>query len=149
MKNNSIAFENYINEHKIQMNKGVNVDEFTIFSFPEKIIIDGVEKQVLGGGSERRAVIALRDDDTLADIFCFHITSTPNDENIKARLYELFNELNSTYKYISFFEDKNVISAKICIPFNSNFDAELVFEMLAVIFQAVEQEYPRIMARIK
>lgn len=148
MRNNATAFEKYINNHGVQMNKGVNVDEFTIFSFPEKITIDGVEKHVLGGGSERRAVIALRDDDSLADIYCFHIMSTPQDDKIKALIYQLFNELNSTYKYITFFEDQNVVSAKICIPFNNNFDAELVFQMLGILFQAVEQEYPRIMARI-
>jgi len=148
MRNNSTAFEKYINENNIQMNKGVNVDEFTIFTFPEKIVVDGVERFVLGGGAERRAVLALRDDDTLVDIFCFHIASTPNDDKVKGLLYALFNELNSTYKYITFYEDQNVINAKICLPLNNNFDAELVFEMLAVIFQAVEQEYPRIMARI-
>jgi hypothetical protein len=148
MRNNAIAFEKYISEHKIQMNKAVNVDEFTIFTFPEKIVIDGIEKQVLGGGNERRAVLALRDDDTLVDIYCFHITSIPNSDKVRTLLYQLFNELNSTYKYLTFFENENVISAKICIPFNNNFDSELVFEMLAVIFQAVEQEYPKIMARI-
>lgn len=149
MRNNALAFEKYIGEHEIHMNKGMNVEDFTIFTFPEKVVIDGVERPVLGGGAERRAVIALRDDDTLADIFCFHIATVPNDETKKTLLYKLFNELNSTYKYISFYEDQNVVSSKICIPFNNNFDAELVFEMLAVIFQAAEQEYPRIMARIK
>lgn len=149
MRDNATAFEKYINDHGIHMNKGVNIEDFTIFTFPEKTIIGGVEKYVLGGGNERRAVIALRDDDTLADIFCFHIASVPNDDNKKALLYKLFNELNSTYKYLSFYEDDNVISSKICIPFNNNFDAELIFEMLAVIFQAAEQEYPRIIARIR
>ena len=149
MRNNAITFESYISDHGIQMNKGMNVDEFTIFSFPEKITIDGVERFVLGGGNERRAVIALRDDDSLVDIFCFHIATVPDDDKIKGLLYQLFNELNSTYKYITFYEDQNVISSKICIPFNNNFDAELVFEMLAVIFQAVEQEYPRIKARMQ
>ncbi|MEG0133718.1 MAG: YbjN domain-containing protein [Clostridium sp.] len=147
MRDNAIKFENYINEHKIYMNKGLNLDDFTIFTFPEKITVDGVTKPVLGGGQERRAVIALRDDDTLADIFCFHITSVPNNLD-KAKLYALFNDLNSTYKYISFYEDTNVISAKISIPFNDNFDSDLVFQMLAIIFRAIDEEYPKILSTL-
>jgi hypothetical protein len=145
MRLNTKAFEKFIEDHQIPMNKGMNIDEFTIFSFPEKITVNGVEKPVLGGGTEKRAVIALRDDDTLADIYVFHITSTPSDENTKIKLYKLFNDLNSTYKYVSFYEDQNVVSAKASIPFNNNFDAEIVFETLSVIFQAVEAEYEGIM----
>ncbi|MEG1256937.1 hypothetical protein [Clostridium sp.] len=147
MRNNAIEFENYINQHKIYMNKGLNLDDFTIFTFPEKITVDGVTKPVLGGGQERRAVIALRDDDTLADIFCFHIVSVPNNLD-KYRLYSLFNQLNSTYKYISFYEDSDVISAKISIPFNNNFDADLIFQMLALIFRSIDEEYPKILSTL-
>jgi len=86
MRNNAIEFEKYIEEHRLPLNKGLNVDEFTIFSFPEKITINGVTKPVLGGGQDRRAVISLRDDDTLADIFCFNIASISKAQD-KYKLY--------------------------------------------------------------
>ncbi len=148
MRNNASIFEKYLEEHTIPMNKGLNIDDVTIFSFPEKITIKGVERPVLGGGQERRAVISLTDDDSLADIYCFHITSVPKDIS-KIKLYALFNQLNSTYKYISFFEDNNVVSVKSCIPFNDNFDPDVVFQTLTVIFTAVEQEYPKLIACFK
>ena len=53
MRFNAKAFEKFIEEHKIPMNKGMNIDEFTIFSFPEKITVDGIEKLVFGGGTEK------------------------------------------------------------------------------------------------
>ncbi len=145
MRNNAIEFEKYIEEHRLPLNKGLNVDEFTIFSFPEKITINGVTKPVLGGGQDRRAVISLRDDDTLADIFCFNIASISKAQD-KYKLYALFNELNSTYKYVSFYEDNEIISAKVSLPFNDNFDADLVFQMLSIIFRAVDEEYPKILS---
>lgn len=147
MRNNALEFEKYIEEHKLPLNKGLNVDDFTIFTFPEKITINGVTKPVQGGGQEKRAVIALRDDDTLADIFCFHIAQTPANLD-KYKLYSIFNELNSTYKYVTFYEDNNVISAKSSIPFNDNFDADLVFQTLSIIFMAVDEEYPKILSAL-
>lgn len=143
MRTNSKAFETFLEDKKIPMNKGMNIDDVTIFSFPEKLTVNGIEKPVLGGGTERRAVISLTDDDTLADIYIFHITSIPKEDN-RVSLYKLFNNLNSTYKYISFYETDNVVSAKSSIPFNGNFNAEIVFETLSVMFHAVEEEYAKI-----
>ncbi|GAA0116891.1 hypothetical protein [Clostridium senegalense] len=147
MRNNSKDFEDFLEARKIPMNKGMNIDNVTIFSFPEKLNINGVERPVLGGGVEKRAVISLTDDDTLADIYIFHITSIPQEDN-KIELYKLFNELNSTYKYISFYENDNVVNAKACIPFNNNFNAEIVFETLTVMFHAIEEEYEKIRSSI-
>lgn len=147
MRNNALIFEKYLEEHKIPMNKGLNIDNVTIFSFPEKLTVNGVERPLLGGGQERRAVISLSDDDSLADIYCFHIASVPKDVD-KFKLYSLFNNLNSTYKYISFFEDNNVISCKSCIPFNNNFDADIVFQTLSIIFSALDEEYKNIIATL-
>lgn len=144
MRHNCKEFEEFIKKNNIPMNEGKNIDAFTIFAFPEKITIDGIERPVLGGGTERRAVIALRDDDTLADIYVFHITSTPTDEESKLKLYKLLNELNTVYKYICFYENNNVVSVKACIPFNDNFDPAIVFETLTIMFQAVEDEYDKI-----
>lgn len=143
MRENTLAFEKFLEERQIPMNKGMNIDDVTIFAFPDKLTINGVEKPVLGGGDTRRAVISLTDDDTLADIYIFHITSVP-DKDDKINLYKVFNDLNSTYKYISFFEDQGVVSAKSSIPFNGNFNAEIVFETLTVMFHAVEEEYEKI-----
>ncbi|GAA0125792.1 YbjN domain-containing protein [Clostridium sp. ATCC 25772] len=147
MRNNSTNFEGFLETRKIPMNKGMNIDNVTIFSFPEKLTINGVERPVLGGGIEKRAVISLTDDDTLADIYIFHITSIPQEDN-KIELYKLFNELNSTYKYISFYENDNVVNAKSSIPFNNNFNAEIVFETLTVMFHAIEEEYEKIRSSI-
>ncbi len=81
------------------------------------------------------------------EFFCFNIASISKAQD-KYKLYALFNELNSTYKYVSFYEDNEIISAKVSLPFNDNFDADLVFQTLSIIFRAVDEEYPKILSTL-
>jgi hypothetical protein len=79
-------------------------------------------------------------------MYMLNITEVRNDEYVKNKLYKLLNELNSIYKYVTFFEDDNIINAKCSIPFNNNFDANLVLDILSVLHKAVGEEYDNIIS---
>lgn len=142
-------FDKYLEENKIYMLKGTNVEGFTHYSFPEKITVDGVEKRVLGGGTVRRALIALKNDDNYVDIFCFNITNIPEKVDLY-KLYTVLNELNTTYKFITFYEVNDMVSVKSCMPFTKeNFDPQQAFQILSIIFKSVEAEYSRIVSTLQ
>jgi hypothetical protein len=135
MKQNAELFQQFINKNKLPMVTGENIEGFTTFAIPEEQIIKGTKV---------RFVIAITNDDCYADMYIYDIANVINDDTVKARLYKLLNDLNSSYKFISFYEVSNVINAKCCIPFNNNFDAQLVFNILSVLSSAVEDEFDNI-----
>lgn len=136
MGQNANLFQLFINKNNIPMITNKNIEGFTTFVFPAKQSIKDTKVKV---------VVALTDDDLYADMYIYDITNVINDNTIKANLYKLLNDLNSTYKFISFYEIANVLNAKCCIPFSDNFDAKLVFDILSVLSNAVEDEYDDIM----
>ncbi|MGH4123011.1 MAG: hypothetical protein ACREV6_08805 [Clostridium sp.] len=136
MGQNAKLFQQFINENTIPMLTNNNIEGFTTFVIPEEQSIKDAKVKV---------VVAITDDDAYADMYIYDIANIINDDTIKAKLYKLLNDLNSTYKFISFYELGNVINAKCCIPFSDNFDAKLVFDILSVLSRAVEDEYDNIM----
>jgi hypothetical protein len=136
MKQNAKLFQQFINKNKLPMVTSENIEGFTTFAIPQEQIIKGTKVRVL---------IAITNDDCYADIYIYDIANVINDDTIKAKLYKLLNDLNSSYKFISFYEVSNVINAKCCIPFSDNFDAQLVFNILSVLSNAVEDEFDNIM----
>ncbi|MCB2290742.1 hypothetical protein LGK97_13325 [Clostridium sp. CS001] len=135
MKQNAKLFQQFINENKLPMVTGENIEGFTTFAIPEEQIIKGTKV---------RMVVAITNDDCYADMYIYDIANVINDDTVKARLYALLNDLNSSYKFISFYEVSNVVNAKCCIPFGNNFDAQLVFNILSVLSGAVEDEFDKI-----
>ena len=135
MGQNATLFQKFINENKLPLVTNNNIEGFTTFILPEEQIIKDARV---------RAVVAITEDDCYADMYIYDIANVINDDAIKSKLYILLNDLNSTYKFISFYESGNVINAKCCIPFNNNFDAQLVFNILSVLSRAVEDEYDNI-----
>jgi hypothetical protein len=135
MGQNANLFQQFINENKIPMLTNNNIEGFTTFVIPEDQAIKDTKVKV---------VVALTEDDSYADMYIYDITNVINDDTVKAKLYKLLNDLNSCYKFISFYESDNVINAKCCIPFSDNFDARLVFDILSVLSRAVEDEYDNI-----
>ena len=136
MGQNANLFQQFINENKLPMVTNTNIEGFTTFVIPEEQSIKDARVKV---------VVALTDDDSYADMYIHDITNVINDDTVKARLYKLLNDLNSSYKFISFYEVDNVINAKCSIPFSDNFDAGLVFDILSVLSRSVEEEYDTIM----
>lgn len=142
-------FDKYLEDNKIAMLKGTNVPDFTHYSFPETIKIDGEVKRVIGGGKTRRALIAIRNDNNYVDVFCFNIAMVPEKIDLY-KLYTVLNELNTYYKFITFYEANDMISVKSCMPFTAKgFEPQIAFQILSIIFKAVEDEYPRIAATLK
>ena len=139
MGQNAKLFQQFINENTIPMLTNNNIEGFTTFVIPEEQAIKDAKVKV---------VVALTDDDTYADMYIYDIANVINEDIVKAKLYKLLNDLNSSYKFISFYEAANVINAKCCIPFSDNFDAKLVFDILSVLSRAVEDEYDNIMKTI-
>jgi hypothetical protein len=133
---NANTFQEFINENKMPMVTNKNIKGFTTFVIPEEQIIKDAKVKV---------VVAMTDDDCYADMYIYDIANVINDDVVKAKLYKLLNDLNSSYKFISFYEVANVINAKSCIPFKDNFSAQLVLTILSVLTQAVEDEYDNIM----
>ncbi|MGV8983386.1 hypothetical protein [Clostridium sp.] len=129
-------FQIFINENAIPMVTNKNIEGFTTFVIPQEQAIKGAKVKVL---------VAITDDDAYADMYIYDIATVINDDTVKAKLYKLLNDLNSCYKFISFYEIDNIINAKCCIPFSDNFDAQLVINILAVLSRAVEDEYDNIM----
>lgn len=136
MKKNAKLFQQYINENTIPMVTNNNIEGFTTFVIPEEQIIKDAKVKV---------VVAITDDDAYADMYIYDIANVINDDTVKSKLYKLLNDLNSSYKFISFYEIDNIINAKCCIPFSDNFDSQLVFNILSVLSRAVEDEYDNIM----
>ena len=139
MGQNAKLFQQFINENNIPMLTNNNIEGFTTFVIPEEQAIKDAKVKV---------VVAITDDDAYADMYIYDIANVINDETLKAKLYKHLNDLNSTYKFISFYEAANVINAKCCIPFSDNFDAKLVFDILSVLSRAVEDEYDNIMKTV-
>jgi hypothetical protein len=139
MKENANLFQQFINENKLPLISSDTIDGFTTFIIPEEQVIKGTKV---------RAVIAITNDDCYADIYIYDIANVINDDTIKAKLYKLLNDLNSTYKFISFYEVNNVVNAKCCIPFSNNFDGQLVFNILSVLVNAVEDEFDKIVSTL-
>ncbi|MBU3143560.1 hypothetical protein [Clostridium sp. CF012] len=139
MGQNAKLFQQFINENSIPMMTNNNIEGFTTFVIPEEQAIKDAKVKV---------VVAITDDDAYADMYIYDIANVINDDTLKAKLYKLLNDLNSCYKFISFYEAGNVINAKCCIPFSDNFDAKLVFDILSVLSRAVEDEYDNIMKTI-
>ncbi|MGH4137815.1 hypothetical protein [Clostridium sp.] len=139
MVQNAKLFQQFINENSIPMVTNNNIEGFTTFAIPEEQAIKDAKVKV---------VVALTDDDAYADMYIYDIANVINDDNVKSKLYKLLNDLNSTYKFISFYEMENIINAKCCIPFSDNFDARLVLDILAVLSRAVEDEYDNIIKTI-
>jgi hypothetical protein len=139
MKQNAKLFQQFINKNKLPMVTGENIEGFTTFAIPEEQIIKGTKVRV---------VVAITNDDCYADMYIYDIANVINDDTVKARLYKLLNDLNSSYKFISFYEVSNVINAKCCIPFSNNFDAQLIFNILSVLSSAVEDEFDNIVNTI-
>ncbi len=135
MGQNAKVFQQFINKNNIPMVTNNNIEGFTTFVIPEEQIIKAAKVKVL---------VALTDDDAYADMYIYDIASVINDDTVKSKLYKLLNDLNSSYKFISFYEIDNIINAKCCIPFSDNFDAQLVFNILSVLSGAVEDEYDNI-----
>lgn len=135
MGHNANLFQQFINENNLPMVINNNIEGFTTFVIPEEQSIKDTKVKV---------VVALTEDDSYADMYIYDITNVINDDAVKAKLYKLLNDLNSSYKFISFYEVDNVINAKCCIPFSDNFDARLVFDILSVLSRAVEDEYDTI-----
>ena len=129
-------FQIFINENAIPMVTNKNIEGFTTFVIPQEQVIKDTKVRVL---------VAITDDDAYADMYIYDIANVINDDNVKAKLYKLLNDLNSCYKFISFYEIDNIINAKCCIPFSDNFDAQLVINILSVLSRAVEDEYDKIM----
>ncbi|MBW9157087.1 hypothetical protein [Clostridium tagluense] len=136
MGQNAKLFQQFINENTIPMVTNNNIEGFTTFVIPEEQAIKSAKVKV---------VVAITDDDAYADMYIYDIANVINDDTVKAKLYKLLNDLNSSYKFISFYEIDNIINAKCCIPFSNNFDAQLVFNILSVLSNAVEDEYDNIM----
>jgi len=136
MGKNAKLFQQFINENTIPMVTNNNIEGFTTFIIPEEQAIKDTKVKV---------VVAITDDDAYADMYIYDITNVINDETVKTKLYKLLNDLNSSYKFISFYEMNNIINAKCCIPFSDNFDAQLVLNILSVLSSAVEDEYDNIM----
>ncbi|MBU3127066.1 hypothetical protein LGL55_20580 [Clostridium tagluense] len=136
MGQNAKLFQQFINENTIPMVTNNNIEGFTTFVIPEEQAIKSAKVKV---------VVAITDDDAYADMYIYDIANVINDDTVKAKLYKLLNDLNSSYKFISFYEIDNIINAKCCIPFSNNFDAQLVFNILSVLSSAVEDEYDNIM----
>ncbi|MBZ9636722.1 hypothetical protein [Clostridium sp. FP1] len=136
MGQNAKLFQQFINENTIPMVTNNNIEGFTTFVIPEEQAIKNAKVKV---------VVAITDDDAYADMYIYDIANVINDDTVKAKLYKLLNDLNSSYKFISFYEVDNIINAKCCIPFSTNFDAQLVFNILSVLSSAVEDEYDNIM----
>ncbi len=135
MGHNANLFQQFIKENNLPMVINNNIEGFTTFVIPEEQSIKDTKVKV---------VVALTEDDSYADMYIYDITNVINDDAVKAKLYKLLNDLNSSYKFISFYEVDNVINAKCCIPFSDNFDARLVFDILSVLSRAVEDEYDTI-----
>lgn len=135
MGQNANLFQQFVNENKLPMVTNTNIEGFTTFVIPEEQSIKDAKVKV---------VVALTDDDSYADMYIHDITNVINDDTVKSRLYKLLNDLNSSYKFISFYEVDNVINAKCSIPFSDNFDARLVFDILSVLSRSVEEEYDTI-----
>ena len=139
MKENAKLFQQFINKNQLPLVVSDAIEGFTTFAVPGEQIIKGTNV---------RAVIAITNDDCYADMYIYDIANVINEDTVKARLYKLLNDLNSTYKFISFYEVNNVVSAKCCIPFNNNFDSQLVFNILSVLSGAVDDEIDTIVNTI-
>lgn len=149
MSSNVEKFEKYLEENKIVMLKGTNIENYTQFTFPEKLEINGEVKNIWGGGKYSRVVLALSNDNTVADLYCFNIIKVPEKVDLY-KLYTVLNELNATYKFLTFYESEDFVSAKACLPFaDETFSPEFISNFIQMMYQSIKKEYPKIAATLE
>lgn len=84
------------------------------------------------------------DSDRYVTLICFKYLEFPPEK--RPAMLDMINRLNSEYTMVKFVETDNAVSIQIVVPFHDNFSTEVIFSMIALIFQSMKEENPRLLA---
>lgn len=89
--------------------------------------------------------VSFNDKDDIVDINAYNIAKIENPLK-KEFLYSLLNELNDSYRFSTFVELENEVSAKYSMSLIGNVDySEHIFNVLLMICNSIKEEFPKFM----
>ena len=132
MAQNALAFEQYLNEQQITLEKNVHEDN-TLFVVHEKL--DEVGPVSL--------MALFNDSDRYVTLICYKYLAFPAEK--KPAVLEMINTLNAEYTMVKFVETSDAVSVQVVVPFHDNFSSEVIVDMIALIFRAMKEEHHRLL----
>lgn len=132
MAQNALAFEEFLKKQDILLEKNTHEDN-TLFVIHENI-------EEVGSLS---LMALFNDSDRYVTLICFKYLDFPAEK--KPAMLEMINTLNAEYTMVKFVETGDAVSIQIVVPFHDNFSAEVIVDMISLIFRAIKDEHPRLL----
>lgn len=133
--NNAEIFENYMNEKEIHFERGTTDDDCVFFRMSQNI----------KNGGTALIVVLFNKNQQIVDLNVFQVASV-TDPLKKEPLFKLLNELNKSYRFSTFTEREGEVSVGYSYQVHDNsLDGEEVLDMLIMLFQTAEDNYPKFM----
>ena len=134
MANYSDIFKSYLESQNLYPNTWKTEEGSDVFEFQQK----------LKSGPSGRLVVII-DKYELVSIYALDYVTLTNSSR-KDYMYKLLNELNIKYTYYKFtLSEDNEVIISCYIPFNNNFNAEIVLNKLGGTLMIMDKEYPNLM----
>ncbi|MBJ6750587.1 YbjN domain-containing protein [Geomonas anaerohicana] len=136
MAQNATAFEEYLKGQQITLEKNAHEDN-TLYVIHENL-------EAVGPVS---LMALFNDSDRYVTLICYKYFAFPPEK--KPALLEMINTLNAEYTMVKFVETGNALSIQVVVPFHDNFSSEVIVDMIALIFRAMQEEHPRILKALQ
>lgn len=133
MAQNASAFEEFLQKQDIVLEKNTHEDN-TLFAIHENL--EGIGPVSL--------MALFNDSDRYVTLICYKYLAFPPEK--KPALLEMINTLNAEYTMVKFVESGDALSIQIVVPFHDNFAAEVIVDMVSLIFRAMKEEHPRLLS---
>lgn len=133
MAQNALAFEEYLRNQNIVLEKNTHEDN-TLYVVRENL--DEVGPLSL--------MALFNDSDRYVTLICFKYLPVPPEK--KGAVLEMVNTLNAEYTMVKFLETGGAVSVQVVVPFHDNYSSEVIIDMISLIFRAVKEEHPRLLA---
>ncbi|MFJ7745421.1 YbjN domain-containing protein [Peribacillus sp. NPDC097295] len=130
---NVAKFRDFLNREKIFMNE-LKKDGITFFRAEQK----------LKDGWKVFLVFSFNQDEKVADLFCFNVAELKNPDK-KMDVHRLLNEYNANFRYSKLYEENGTISIRYAYSLDGEFQPDLGFRKLIMLFETADQVYPRLM----
>ncbi|GFO64612.1 YbjN domain-containing protein [Geomonas paludis] len=136
MAQNATAFEEYLKGQQITLEKNAHEDN-TLYVIHENL-------EAVGPVS---LMALFNDSDRYVTLICYKYFAFPPEK--KPALLEMINTLNAEYTMVKFVETGNALSIQVVVPFHDNFSSEVIVDMIALIFRAMQEEHPRVVKALQ
>lgn len=142
LNKNAQQFKNYLEDIGFPFSYSEENEEVSIIDYKYQVECGAtIETKLVFNENE-----SLDRHTTLIAIYGFVITAiSPVKKNY---LYELINNLNDKYTYFKYVLHENAILLEAYIPFEDNFNINVVMDLMHLMTQILEEDYVNLMRTI-